>query len=174
MPNSLFLANGTEYPTRGLLTSNYQLNLTRYHELGHLYLGAQRAWNMFFDYTVYISVFVWAVVFGYKGITSSFKKFVKARKEKASISLEYTDRLNKLQIVYKDDPLYWFGILFVISFATLLVIFTTDSSFMPWWCLIVAHVFGAIIVVPSAWLYALSNFQLALGTCNELLYGYMI
>ena len=34
--------------------------------------------------------------------------------------------------------------------------------------------FGAIIVVPLAWLYALSNFQLAIGTFNELLYGYMI
>lgn len=68
------------------------------------------------------------------------KKFIKARKEHGSISLQYTDRLNKLQSAYKDVPLYWFGILFMISFVILLVIFATDSLFMPWWCLIVALV----------------------------------
>lgn len=174
MSNSLFLANGTKYPTNELLTPDYRFNETRYMELLHVHLGTQRVINMFFDYAAYVSGFVWAVVFGYKGLSASFKKFIKARKEHGSISLQYTDRLNKLQSAYKDVPLYWFGILFMISFVILLVIFATDSLFMPWWCLIVALVFGAIIVVPLAWLYALSNFQLAIGTFNELLYGYMI
>ena len=31
-----------------------------------------------------------------------------------------------------------------------------------------------MIVTPLVWLYALSNFQLPIGTFNELLYGYMI
>ena len=45
---------------------------------------------------------------------------------------------------------------------------------MPWWCLLVGVAFGAVIVTPLVWLYALSNFQLPIGTFNELLYGYMI
>lgn len=44
---------------------------------------------------------------------------------------------------------------------------------MPWWCLLAALVFGSMIV-PLSWLYALSKSQLAIGTFNELLYGYMV
>ena len=47
MSNSLFLGNGTKYPTTELLTPNLRLNETRYEELGPVHLGAQRAWNMF-------------------------------------------------------------------------------------------------------------------------------
>lgn len=174
MSNSLFLANGTKYPTTELLTPDLQLNVTRYEELGHVHLGAQRAWNMFFDYAAYVSGFTWVVVFGYKSLSTSFKKLVACRREKGSLSLQYTDRLNKLQSAYKEVPLYWYVVLFVASFVTLLVILATNSLFMPWWCLIVGLAFGLIIVTPLAWLYALSNFQLAIGTFNELLYGYMI
>ncbi|EDK46126.1 conserved hypothetical protein [Lodderomyces elongisporus NRRL YB-4239] len=174
MSNSLFLANGTKYPTTDLLTPDLQLNMTAYHELGEVYLGAQRAWNMFFDYAAYVSGFVWVVVFGYSSLSSSFKKLIKARKSNSSLSLQYTDRLNKMQAVYKEVPLLWYIILFAASFITLLVILATKSLFMPWWCLIVGLVFGSIIVTPLGWLYALSNFQLAIGTFNELLYGYMI
>ncbi|RCK59448.1 Oligopeptide transporter 5 [Candida viswanathii] len=174
MSNGLFLANGTKYPTSQLLTPDYQLNETSFAKYSVPNLGVMRLWNTFFDLASYTSGIVWGVVFGYKALSASFKKFIKARKEKSSVSTQYTDRLNKLQAAYKDVPFYWYGILFLASFVTLLTIFATDSLFMPWWCLIVALAFGAVIVVPLAWLYALSNFQLAIGTFNELLYGYII
>ena len=174
MSNSLFLGNGTKYPTTELLTPNLRLNETRYEELGPVHLGAQRAWNMFFDYAAYVSGFMWVVAFGYKSLSGSLKRLVKSRKQKGSINLQYTDRLNKLQAAYEEVPLYWYAILFLCAFVTLLVIFATDSLFMPWWCLLVGVAFGAVIVTPLVWLYALSNFQLPIGTFNELLYGYMI
>ncbi|KAK6460334.1 oligopeptide transporter protein [Scheffersomyces coipomensis] len=180
MSNSLFMGNGTLYPTNQLLTPDLRLNETVYAELGSVHIGAQQAWNMFFDYASYISGIIWVVLFGYGTMGNSFKKLVasfKARKTNdstLSINEQYTDRLNKLQAKYQEVPQLWYIVLFLASFITLLVIFATGKLFMPWWAMVIGIAFGAVIVTPLAWLYALSNFQLAIGTFNELLYGYMI
>ena len=180
MSNSLFLNNGTRYPTNELLTSDLTLNMTAYNYYGPVHLGAQRAWNMFFDYAAYISGIVWVVLFGYDQMKSSLsvlKNSYTAENQTGgftSIHLQYTDRLNKLQSKYEEVPMFWYLVLFILSFSTLMFIFLSGQMFLPWWCCIIALALGSIIVTPLSWLYALSNFQLAIGTFNELFYGYMV
>ncbi|RLV94925.1 putative ATP-dependent RNA helicase [Spathaspora sp. JA1] len=168
MSNSLFTSNGTIYPTKELLTSNLELNMTAYEMYGPIHLGAQRAWNMFFDYAAYISGITWVVLFGWDKFKLSFSR----RKDTSTI--KYTDRLTKLQAKYESVPSSWYITLFIVSFTMLMTIFLSGNMFMPWWACLVALVLGSIIVTPLAWLYAISNFQLAIGTFNELVYGYMI
>lgn len=180
MSNSLFLNNGTRYPTNELLTDDLTLNMTAYNYYGPVHLGAQRAWNMFFDYAAYISGIVWVVLFGYDQMKNSLSvlrnTYTTGNQNGGftSIHLQYTDRLNKLQSKYEEVPMFWYLILFIISFSTLMFIFLSGQMFLPWWCCIVALALGSIIVTPLSWLYALSNFQLAIGTFNELFYGYMV
>lgn len=180
MSNSLFLNNGTRYPTNELLTDDLTLNMTAYKYYGPVHLGAQRAWNMFFDYAAYISGIVWVVLFGYDQMKNSLSVLRNTYTTEnqnggfTSIHLQYTDRLNKLQSKYEEVPMFWYLILFIISFSTLMFIFLSGQMFLPWWCCIVALALGSIIVTPLSWLYALSNFQLAIGTFNELFYGYMV
>lgn len=166
MSNRLFTSDGHLYPTEKLLTSDLKFNSTTYEALGPVYLGSQRVWNMFFDYAAYVSGVVWVVLFGY----SQFKSPFAAR----STTPVFTDRLNKLHRKYTDVPTSWYITLFLVSFATLLTIFVNGNLFLEWKFMIVTLILGAIIVFPLSWLYALSNFQLAIGTFNELLYGYMV
>ncbi|KAK6459701.1 OPT oligopeptide transporter protein-domain-containing protein [Scheffersomyces xylosifermentans] len=172
MSNSLFRGNGDLYPTAELLTADLKLNLTAYEHFGPIHLGAQRAWNMFFDYAAYVSGITWVVSFGYDKFKASYQYL--SNKNRETGRAQYTDRLNKLQSKYEDVPTYWYVLLFGTSFTILMSIFLNGHLFMPWWAAIVALVMGSIIVTPLAWLYALSNFQLAIGTFNELVYGYMV
>lgn len=183
MSNRLFTSEGKPYPSSTLLTADLRFNETAYNEHGPVHLGTQRLWNIFFDYASYVSGVVWVVVFGHSSLKKSVTNFIRNFKERRAnkdktkninINQQYTDRLNKLQSHYKEVPLYWYVALFLASFVTLITIFGTGHMFMPWWCLIVGLAFGATIVTPLAWLYALSNFQLAIGTFNELIFGYMI
>lgn len=174
MSNKLFLANGTKYPATELMTPDFKFNETAYEQLGPAYMGTQMLWGMFFDYASYVSAITWIIFFGHKQIYSSGKKLYNRLRKGNNISHEYTDRLNKMQSVYKEVPLWWFLVLFLISFVILITIFATGNMFIPWWTYLVALGFGAVIVTPMAWLYALSNFQLAIGSFNELIYGYMI
>ncbi|KAK6205585.1 OPT oligopeptide transporter protein-domain-containing protein [Scheffersomyces amazonensis] len=171
MSNKLFLSDGTLYPVNELLTPELTLNITAYEHYGPVHLGAQRAWNMFFDYAAYVSGITWVVLFGYDKFKTAFNNF----RNKSQINNgEFTDRLNKLYRNYPEVPNSWYLILFLISFITLMTIFLSGNLFMPWWCGIIGLIMGSIIVTPLAWLYALSNFQLAIGTFNELVYGYMM
>lgn len=161
MTNNLFLNNGTLYPINELLNPDFSLNLTAYNHYGPVNIGTQRLWNIFFDYAAYASGIVWVVLFGYDKLKSINRNITR------------TDRLNRLQLAYLPVPTSWYFGLFLISFTTLMAIFLSGQMFMPWWACIIALILGAIIVTPLAWLYGISNFQLAIGTFNELIYGYL-
>lgn len=166
MSNSVFLQNGEKYPTNELLTADLKFNATAYEQLGPAKLGAQRVWNIFFDYAAYVSGAVWVVLFGYEKFSSAYKHL--------KLKIKYTDRLNVMARAYEEIPTSWYYIMFGISFGTLMVIFTSGHMFMPWWCCIIGLMLGGLIVTPLSWLYAISNFQLPIGTFNELFYGYLV
>ncbi|ODV66002.1 oligopeptide transporter 7 [Hyphopichia burtonii NRRL Y-1933] len=172
MSNKIFTGNGTLYPTDKLITPDYQLNLTAYEIYGPVYLGPQKAWNMFFEYAAYVSGIVWILSFGYDNLKQSFFRYTKNNKKGPSGN--FTDRLNKLNSQYQDIPLSWYLTLLLLSLAILLILNINGKLFMPWWCCIIALISGGLIVTPLIWLYAMSNFQLPIGTFNELFYGYLV
>ncbi|KAG6008283.1 hypothetical protein E4U21_004745 [Claviceps maximensis] len=181
MSNRIFLENGTRYPLTSLLTPDFQLNQTALAQHGDLHVGAQYLWNMFFDYAAYSSALVWMALFGYPQIRASVQRFVERRRHRAGpdgrnlkVTEQYDDQLNVLQRRYDEIPFWWFAALFCVSMLIMVVICARGLLFVPVWTYFVGIATGAVIVVPLGWLYALSNFQLAIGSTNELLYGLMI
>lgn len=167
--------NGTSYPITSLLTPQITLNETMYAELGPPFVSTQVLWDMFFDYAAYTSAIVWMVCFGWKQLHTSLSKVKERMKSKgARISEQYNDQLSILQRSYDEVPLWWFGALFGVSFVSLITMIACGKLYIPVWTYFVAVGTGAVIVVPLGWLYALSNFQLPIGTVNELLYGLMV
>lgn len=165
MSNRLFTENGSIYPTDALMTVDGHFNSTAYAHYGPVHLGPQRAWNMFADYAAYVSGIVWVVVFGWPRLRASFSR---------RGSRVFNDRLNKLHRAYREVPSYWYAVLFVVSVLMLTAVYSSGYLLMPWWAVFVALGVGSVIVTPLMWLYALSNFQLPVGTFNELLYGYLV
>lgn len=183
MSNHLLQKNGEIYPTAELITKDLKFNEKAYQFYGPVHLGAQRVWNIFFDYAAYVSALTWLFTFGWKEInytnvvskeTGETQPLLSSSTGRHKVSSRYTDKVNQLYSVYEDVPTVWFVILFSISLIILMGILYTGQLFMPWWSYIVALFFGAVIVVPMSYLFAVSNFQLAIGTFNELLYGIMI
>ncbi|KZM24981.1 OPT super [Ascochyta rabiei] len=192
MSNSLLLANGTKYPTLKIVNKDFSLNETAWEEYGPAYMGLQFAWGTFFNYAKLPSAFVWMATFGGPAILSTLRKNLAARKARSeankqrastgsgdstagpNIHHQYTDRLNVIQRSYKEVPEWWFVALFLAGFVTLLAITASGHLFIPWWTVIIGVATGFIVVVPLGYLYAISNYQVAIGDFNELIYGYMI
>jgi hypothetical protein len=175
MSNRACTADGERYPVSALVTSSNTFNQTAYEEYGPMYLGVHNLWTVFFDYASYISAYSWIAFFGAANIKKAYKKF-RARKNNPGqgINHQYTDRLNVLMRSYKEVPLWWYLALFSVAFTSIITIVGLDLIFIPWWAYFVALATGAVVVVPLGWLYAVSNFQLPIGTFNELLYGTMV
>lgn len=176
MSNKLFLNNGTSYPTLELIAPGNTFNETAYEQYGPAFMGLQQRWAMFFDYASYTSAISWMLLFGWPALRATFGK-VRARVKSrgaTGVNSQYNDRLNVLQRAYKEVPFWWYIALFAASFITIITILAKGLFFIPIWTFIVALIFAFAIVIPMGWLYAISNFQVAIGTTNELLYGYMV
>jgi OPT family small oligopeptide transporter len=188
MSNSLLSANGTKYPTLQIINPDFSLNQTAYEEHGPVYMGLQNIWATFFSYAKLPSAFVWMATFGASSIVATLKKNKlarQARKEAAkqqsaggvstpNIHHQYNDRLNVLQRSYKEVPAWWFGLLFVVGAVILFAIVGAGQLFVPVWTVVVGLATGVVVVVPLGYLYAISNYQVAIGDFNELMYGYMV
>ncbi|KAI1211648.1 OPT superfamily oligopeptide transporter [Annulohypoxylon truncatum] len=175
MTNRACTANGSTYPVTDLVTPQNTFNQTAYEENGPLYLGVHYLWAIFFDYASYVSAYSWIAFFGAGQIRDGYRKF-RARQQNSGqgINHQYTDRLNVLMRQYKEVPVWWYIALFLAAFAAIMTMAGLDIIFIPWWTFLVALITGAAIVVPLGWLYAISNYQLPIGTFNELLYGTMV
>ena len=175
MTNRACTADGEKYPVSSLLTPQNTLNQTAYEENGPMYLGTHYLWSIFFDYASYVSAYAWIAFFGASSIRTAWRKFQARRNQPGQgINHQYTDRLNVLMRSYPEVPLWWYVALFAASFVTIMTIVGLDLLFIPWWTYLVALATGAVVVIPLGWLYAISNFQLPIGTFNELLYGTMV
>ncbi|CAM0139405.1 unnamed protein product [Umbelopsis sp. WA50703] len=168
MSNHLFLANGTLYPFQQLITADAQFNETAYEEYGPVYMSSYQMWNLFFGYASFLSAFVSIALFAGPKLVKVAKLLLTREKRQDE------DKLNKLMSPYKDVPLWWYLTLFLICFITNMVLIFKEQLYLPWWTFIVALVIGALTVVPMGYVYAISNYQVDIGTFNELVYGYMI
>ncbi|KAI1443533.1 OPT superfamily oligopeptide transporter [Annulohypoxylon stygium] len=186
MTNRACTADGSKYPVTDLVTPQNTFNQTAYEENGPLYLGVHYLWAIFFDYASYVSAYSWIAFFGASQIREGYRKF-RARQQNAGQGINhqcmlsfyhpseyYTDRLNVLMRQYKEVPVWWYIVLFLAAFTAIMTMAGLDIIFIPWWTFLVALATGAAIVVPLGWLYAISNYQLPIGTFNELLYGTMV
>ncbi|KAF1960739.1 OPT superfamily oligopeptide transporter [Byssothecium circinans] len=176
MSNRLFLENGTRYPAAALITPDLTFNETAYQELGPIYLGTQQLWSMFFDYSSYVSALTWMALFGYPQIKGTIQKLRERAKQKGTSTVNdfYTDRLNVLMRSYKEVPLWWYIALFVASFVTIITILACNLFFIPIWTFFIAIFTSGVMILPFSWLYSFSSFQVAIGSFNELLYGFMV
>jgi len=179
MSNSLLMANGTTYPTLKVLTPEYHLNETAYQHYGPMYMGLQNVWATWFDYAKLPAAITWIATFGYVQVRNNLRKILRARKAArsspgAGIHHQYHDRLNVIQRQYKEIPLWWYLCLFLAALVILVTIIACGNLFIPVWTLFVGLASAAVFVVPFAWLYAISNYQLETGSFNELMYGYMV
>jgi len=158
------------------LQKNHDFNETAYQEIGPIYVGTQFLWSLFFDYASYTSALVWMLLFGYPQIKAVLMRAFERRRYGGDepITEQYTDQLNILMRSYKEVPFYWFVALFLASFIIIITILANGLMYIPIWTYILALMTGAIVVIPLGWLYAMSNFQLAIGSSNMVLYGLMV
>ncbi|KAF7328409.1 OPT oligopeptide transporter [Mycena venus] len=164
---SLYLTNGSQYPTAALMNEDYTINEALYKEIGAPKVSAQLRWGYFFSYTAYLGAFVSLSLFQGPMLWRTLKSV--RTKERV-----YNDKLCQLMEPYPKVPVWWNIALFVIPAAIIIALGATGKLYLPLYTVFIAFGFGAFIVVPMAYVYAVSGYQLPVGCFNELLYGYII
>ncbi|KAJ7511605.1 OPT oligopeptide transporter [Mycena galericulata] len=163
----LYITNGSEYPVAALMNADYTLNNTLFEQIGPPKMSAQLRWGYFFSYSAYLGAFVSLCLFQGPMLLGTLKSMRMGTRQ-------YNDKLCQLMEPYPKVPVWWNLALFLIPSAIIIALGATGKLYLPIYTVFVALGFGAIIVVPMAYVYAVSGYQVPVGYFNELLYGYLI
>ncbi|KAJ6459662.1 OPT oligopeptide transporter [Mycena sanguinolenta] len=164
---SLYMTNGSLYPTAELMNADYTLNQALFDEFGAPKMSAQLRWGYFFSYTAYLGAFVSLCLFQGPMLWRTLHSVRTGERA-------YHDKLCQLMEPYPKVPIWWNITLFVVPSAVLIALGATGKLYLPLYTVFIALGFGALIVVPMAYIYAVSGYQVPVGYFNELLYGYII
>lgn len=75
---------------------------------------------------------------------------------------------------YKNIPEWWYGIVFLGSFAISIVTIRYWNTEMPVWSLIVALLIAIVFLLPVGIIYSLTNIAVGLNVVTEFIIGYMV
>lgn len=67
----------------------------------------------------------------------------------SQINHQYEDRLNVLMRSYEEVPLWWYLVLFMCCFVTMITILAKGYLFIPIWTYFIALATGALAIVVS-------------------------
>lgn len=153
---NLFFQNGTIYDQNLILTSDQSLNKTAYAEVGQPW---QSGSTVIYNLGVNLSIgatFVHIGLWHGKELWAAFMDYFHG---KTPADLHY----QKMKI-YKEVPLWWYGCITLGAFITAMVCAYTERSGLPWWALIIALLFAAMILpfygamqAVAAWVPGITN-----------------
>ncbi|EIM85355.1 OPT oligopeptide transporter [Stereum hirsutum FP-91666 SS1] len=163
---TLWMRNGTKYPTASLMNSDFSLNSELFAEVGPPMMSAQLRWGYFFSYVAWLGAFVSCILFQGPEIYRT----VKLRWQRKAA---FDDKLSQIIRQYPTVPIWWNLALFLVPFIILIAFSHTGLHYPPY-MLYIGLVIGAVIVVPMSYIYSVTGYQVPVGYFNELFYGYAI
>ncbi|ANB15917.1 oligopeptide transporter OPT1 [Sugiyamaella lignohabitans] len=75
---------------------------------------------------------------------------------------------------YKEVPDWWFAVCFVLFFVLAVVSVRAWDTGLPVWALVVALFIALGLLIPVAFIYALTNIQVGLNVMTEFIVGYLV
>ncbi|SCV71689.1 BQ2448_3277 [Microbotryum intermedium] len=150
LSQQLFYENGTKYDQLAILNPDFSLNQTLLDQQGIpwyatsnaiYYLGSNLAIGASLSHVI-----VWFL----PSIIKAFKEY----RDRSQPDPHYQKML-----VYREVPMWWYGVTLVVSFAMSMATCYTGDSQLPWWALIIAFLLAAIIFPPVLVVYAVTGFN---------------
>lgn len=151
--------NVTKIVDKKTLTFNEQA----YKEYSPLFISSTFAISYGLSFASIIATLVHTVCFHGKEIVEQIKQT-----EKPDVHLRL------MRTNYKNIPEWWYGIVFLISFAISIVTIRYWNTEMPVWTLIIALLIALLFLLPVGIIYAKTNISVGLNVVTEFIIGYMV
>ncbi|KAG0042114.1 hypothetical protein BGZ83_000883 [Gryganskiella cystojenkinii] len=160
---TLFQANGSVYDKSAVLDAEGLLDEAAYLAYGPLRMDSFFALTYGVGFAGLTATLVHVMLYNGREIVARWKS---ARQENEDVH-------SRLMMVYPEVPDWWYGILFVITFA-LSMVTCVVWEYMPWWALLLALGIALIFVLPVGIVQAVTNQQPGLNIVTEYVIGYLL
>lgn len=146
MSTSLFHSNGTKFSTTSILNDHGTVDFQKLKEVGVPSMSSSTAWGYFTANLAIGALIAHVFIFYSKDMYLSLKQ---ARNK------TLRDRHYQGMLKYKEVPMWWYLVLFVLSFVAGLIVNIKGETTLPVWGYIVSLLLGAFIAPFSCILYGL-------------------
>ena len=147
MSTSLFNASGKRFNVTNFFGIQPVIDTAKLHEAGALpQLTIATIWGYFGQTLAIGALIAHTLIFFGKDIL----KAVKSARDKTQPDPHYQAMLK-----YKDVPMWWYGIVFVLAFVAGIIVNAIGDTTLPVWAYIVALLVGAVIAPFSMVLYSM-------------------
>ncbi|KAI1297752.1 hypothetical protein EDD11_006991 [Mortierella claussenii] len=159
----LYKDDGTAYNKSLVLDQQGLLDEAAYQAYGPLRMDSFFALTYGVGFAGLTATIVHVLLYNGREIVARWKS---ARHENEDIH-------SRLMSVYPEVPDWWYGLLFIVTFA-LSMVTCVVWDYMPWWALLLALGIALIFVLPVGIVQAVTNQQPGLNIVTEYVIGYML
>lgn len=150
LSQALFTDDGDDYDQLAILDENFRLDPSKLEEQGLPWFASSQVLTKIGSNMAIGSVITHVIIWYGKDIRNAIQEYRKG---------EATDPHYAKMKSYPEVPMWWYGVVFLISFAMAMATIYTGHSGLPWWGLIVAIIFAAIFLPFTVLVYAITGFN---------------
>ncbi|KAH9941493.1 OPT oligopeptide transporter [Amylocystis lapponica] len=158
---SQVIENGTIYDQNLILDSNFALNRTAYEIVGQPW---QSTSTVIYNIGINLSIgatFVHIGLWYGKDLFIAFRDYLQ---NKPVHDIHY-----RKMSIYKEVPMWWYGLLAISAFITAMVCIYTEHSQLPWWALIVGLLIAIFILPFYGAMSAIASFTPGISNLFQML-----
>lgn len=166
MSSSLFREDGSVYDISEILDANSPIiNEEKLASYGYPKLTGTSLWVYFCANAAIGALIVHVLIFYAKPMWQSLK---------SARSRTQPDPHYQAMLRYKDVPMWWYGVIFVLAFVAGIIVNTVGETTLPVWAYIVLVILGVVIAPFSMVLYALYGNGIATNQLSKMVAGALV
>ncbi|KAK4052815.1 hypothetical protein OIV83_002102 [Microbotryomycetes sp. JL201] len=160
LSQDMFYENGTQYDQMTILNADFSLNQTALEEQGLPWYATSNAIYYVGSNLAIGATFTHVICWYMPSIIAAVKQWRQGTQP--------DPHWQKMQ-VYKEVPMWWYGVIMAASFAMAMATCYTGKSQLPWWALIVALLLAAFTFPFAIVVYAITGFNTDVQQLSQML-----
>ncbi|EGX93558.1 OPT peptide transporter Mtd1 [Cordyceps militaris CM01] len=162
MSTSLFSSNGSRFVTTSVLNAHGTIDYDKLARVGVPQLTSTTAWGYLTASLAMGALITHVVLFYGKGMVQAWKQ--------ASARTQPDVHYQKM-LRYKEVPMWWYLVLFALTFVAGLVVNIRGDTTLPVWGYIISLLLGAVIAPFSCILYGLYGTGIGTNQISKMVAG---
>ncbi|OZJ06026.1 hypothetical protein BZG36_01102 [Bifiguratus adelaidae] len=167
-PYSTFY-NATPYNQSMILDANNQVNLTALEQYGLPWYSTTYVMYILVGNLATTATITHVALYHGKAIWGTLKAIRRGKSHQGVNDIHY-----QMMQKYKEVPFWWYGILFIITFAVGMGLIYAGNSHLPWWGFIVAIILSFVLTLFMGLMYSTTGFPMSTQNVVQLLGGYIL
>ncbi|TDZ31976.1 Oligopeptide transporter 4 [Colletotrichum spinosum] len=162
MSTSLFASNGTKWSTTAVLSGNGVIDYDKLDQAGLPHLTSSTVWGYLTASMAIGALITHVIIFYGKDMVDAWKQ----ARSRTQPDVHYQAMLK-----YKEVPMWWYLVLFVLTFVAGLVVNIKGETTLPVWGYIVSLLLGGFIAPFSCILYGLYGTGVSTNQISKMVAG---